>query len=179
MIKSPPLGAMASRALMARLRMAVSSIVLSALTAQVFSPGMILRSTTAVRAWVSRSLMLNTKSLTVSSLFCRVCWREKANMRRVRSEPFSAASMAALMRLVARSSVFTICCTISRLPMTTIRRLLKSWAMPPVNWPTASIFWAWWYLRSRALRSVTLWQQPKTVSMVPASSRSASMLTSK
>ena len=22
-------------------------------------------------------------------------------------------------------------------------RLLKSWAMPPASWPTASIFWAW------------------------------------
>ncbi len=24
-----------------------------------------------------------------------------------------------------------------------VRRLLKSWATPPVNWPIASIFWLW------------------------------------
>ena len=29
------------------------------------------------------------------------------------------------------------------MPMMTVRMLLKSWAMPPVNWPIASIFWAW------------------------------------
>ena len=31
----------------------------------------------------------------------------------------------------------------SRLPRMPVRRLLKSWAIPPVNWPMASIFWAW------------------------------------
>ena len=29
------------------------------------------------------------------------------------------------------------------MPMMTVRMLLKSWAMPPVSWPIASIFWAW------------------------------------
>ena len=28
------------------------------------------------------------------------------------------------------------------MPPTAISRLLKSWAMPPVSWPTASIRWA-------------------------------------
>ena len=32
---------------------------------------------------------------------------------------------------------------VSRLPMMMVSRLLKSWAMPPVSWPTASIFCAW------------------------------------
>ena len=31
----------------------------------------------------------------------------------------------------------------SRLPEMPARRLLKSWASPPVSWPTASIFWLW------------------------------------
>jgi hypothetical protein len=31
----------------------------------------------------------------------------------------------------------------TRLPMTTVSMLLKSWARPPVSWPMASIFWAW------------------------------------
>ena len=30
----------------------------------------------------------------------------------------------------------------SRLPAITVRRLLKSWAIPPVSWPTASSRWA-------------------------------------
>ena len=30
-----------------------------------------------------------------------------------------------------------------RLPSTTISKLLKSWAMPPVSWPIASSFCAW------------------------------------
>ena len=33
--------------------------------------------------------------------------------------------------------------SISRLPRITVSRLLKSWAMPPVSWPIASIFWDW------------------------------------
>ena len=32
-------------------------------------------------------------------------------------------------------------CAVSRLPITIISRLLKSWAMPPLSWPTASSFW--------------------------------------
>ena len=142
MIKVPPVGFMASRALIAKLRIAVSSIVWSALMAHASALGIILTSTIAVTACCNMSSMRNNKSLMFSSLFCKVCWRENANMRRVKSEPLSAASMAARMRLRARSSPFTICSTSCKLPMTTMRRLLKSWAMPPVNWPTASIFWA-------------------------------------
>ena len=29
------------------------------------------------------------------------------------------------------------------MPVITVSMLLKSCAMPPVSWPTASIFWAW------------------------------------
>ena len=39
-------------------------------------------------------------------------------------------------------------------PVMTVRILLKSCAMPPVSWPTASIFWAWRNCASAACFSV-------------------------
>ena len=44
---------------------------------------------------------------------------------------------------------------ISSPPMTGVSRLLKSWAMPPVSWPTASIFCAWRSASSARSRSPT------------------------
>ena len=41
--------------------------------------------------------------------------------------------------------------TSSALPRITVRRLLKSWAMPPARRPRLYIFWAW---RTWACRSV-------------------------
>ena len=90
--------------------------------------------------------------------------------------PWSAASIAARMRLAARSSLRTSCSTSCRLPITTISRLLKSCAMPPVSWPTASIFWACRYLRFEQLRSVMHWQVPKIASTAPCGPRSGSMI---
>ena len=47
----------------------------------------------------------------------------------------------------------------SRLPMIGVSRLLKSWATPPVSWPSVSSFCASWSLasaaRGRAVRSST------------------------
>ncbi len=43
----------------------------------------------------------------------------------------------------------------SRLPEMTANRLLKSWAMPPVSWPNASVFWAWRSCSSACLVAVT------------------------
>src|SRR5512144_1920093 len=37
--------------------------------------------------------------------------------------------------------------------MMPVKRLLKSWAMPPVSWPTASIFCDWRRASSACLRS--------------------------
>ena len=56
----------------------------------------------------------------------------------------------AILRLSRRRS------SISRLPEMTVRRLLKSWATPPVSWPMASIFCAWrssCSILTRAVRS--------------------------
>ena len=43
--------------------------------------------------------------------------------------------------------------------------LLKSWAIPPVSWPTASIFWTW--------RSVASWTRNSAVAASTASVSSA------
>ena len=43
--------------------------------------------------------------------------------------------------------------------------------MPPVSWPTASIFWAWWSCSSAALRAELSW-------MIPVKSRWPSKTTS-
>ena len=47
------------------------------------------------------------------------------------------------MRSSASVSPFSRRSARSMLPMMTVSRLLKSCAMPPVSWPTASIFCAW------------------------------------
>ncbi len=41
-----------------------------------------------------------------------------------------------------------------------VSRLLKSWAMPPVSWPRASIFWAWRMACSAVLWAVRSWMMP-------------------
>ena len=45
-------------------------------------------------------------------------------------------------------------------PMMTVSILLKSWATPPVNWPTASIFWACRICVSAAILSVRSRMKP-------------------
>ena len=47
-------------------------------------------------------------------------------------------------------------CSSSRLPLMPVSRLLKSCAMPPVSWPTASIFCDWRSASSACLRSAML-----------------------
>jgi hypothetical protein len=44
---------------------------------------------------------------------------------------------------------------ISIVPVMTVRMLLKSWAMPPVSWPIACIFWNWrtWLSAASRLRA--------------------------
>ena len=53
---------------------------------------------------------------------------------------------------------------ISLLASTTVSRLLRSWAMPPVSWPTASIFCAWRSCSSSRRRSemsrTMAWNRP-------------------
>ncbi len=73
-----------------------------------------------------------------------VCRREKASNRWVSAAARLTAPLAAFMNRSissARPCAMRICIT-SRLPLMAASRLLKSWASPPVSWPTASIFCA-------------------------------------
>ena len=85
---------------------------------------------------------------------CRVCLREKPSRPCVKLAPPSAALIASVMRSLAAVGMANLLWARSRLPCTTASRLLKSCAMPPVNWPTASIFWAWRSSFSACLRTV-------------------------
>ncbi len=53
-----------------------------------------------------------------------------------------------------------------------VRMLLKSWAMPPVNWPTASIFWLWRNAASACRRAVVSTASETTAVTWPSGSRS-------
>ena len=73
---------------------------------------------------------------------------------RARRPGASRASLRRHRRLLALPRM-------SMLPSTTVSRLLKSWATPPVSWPTASILRAWASCSSRLRRSVTSSMVPK------------------
>ena len=86
--------------------------------------------------------MPSTSALRLSGASAN-CWvREKARSWRVSFAARSVASAAkrAWRNILSSSLRRSI---ISRLPDTTVSRLLKSCAIPPVNWPTASIFCDW------------------------------------
>ncbi len=71
----------------------------------------------------------------------RCCLRPKASSRCVRAAPRPAARSAPSSSEVARP--FAWRSASSRLPMTAVIRLLKSWAIPPVSCPSTSSFCAW------------------------------------
>ena len=136
---------MASRALIARLTSADSSWFGSTSIVQrpaqptvsisIFSPSERCRNSAAPL----RNLLT---SIGFGSSGCR---REKASSRLVsaaaRCAPRIALRRALQIEPAFRRLLGAWRCAVSRLPITIIRRLLKSWAMPPLSWPTASIFW--------------------------------------
>ena len=71
--------------------------------------------------------------------------REKASRRCVsvaaRWAPRIALAIERCRFAALPPSPWASCLTLSRLPMMIMRRLLKSWAMPPLSWPTASMRW--------------------------------------
>ena len=81
--------------------------------------------------------------------------REKASRRWVsvaaRSAPTRALPSARTIRGSPASPTWRRAA--STLPVMTVSRLLKSWAMPPVSWPTASIFCDWRSASSACSRS--------------------------
>ncbi len=68
-------------------------------------------------------------------------WRRaKANNCEASLAPLSTAEMALSMPFFAAVTLENFMDSISRLLLMTCRILLKSWATPPVNLPTASSF---------------------------------------
>ena len=61
------------------------------------------------------------------------CWREKASNRWVSCEARLQASSASVPKSPSCPSSWMPIAIISRLPMMTVSRLLKSWATPPVR----------------------------------------------
>ncbi len=175
MLRMPPLG-MASRPLMARLRIASSNCAGSTRTGQRSAPGC--SSTTICSPRVRRSMVAICGSPWLRSTMagCSGWLREKASSRRVSSAPRSAPPSASWM--VSRNSGSEAACSaaISRLPMMMPSRLLKSCATPPVSWPTASIFTAWRNCASIALRSVMSSEKPSRYSGLPSLSLTGTLV---
>ena len=146
-IRSLPPSGIASRALMARLRMLFSSWFWShsvghrsADQRELELDALAHASGAAGPPWT------RSGGLARSGLGSSGCRREKASRRWVSAaarladvtapiddSAGSRSSRPSASRFCARSSDPTMPCS----------RLLKSWAMPPVSWPTASIFCDW------------------------------------
>ena len=62
------------------------------------------------------------------------------------------------------------------LPRMAVSRLLKSWAMPPASWPTASIFWDCRNCSSRWRCSLTSRWVPQTRTSRPSSMKPTTLL---
>src|SRR6185437_8929247 len=171
---SPP-ASIASRALIARLRMIISIWVGSTSAGQgsersrvssVTAPPSVLRKRS------SSERMASLRSTGFGSSFWR---REKASSWRVSLAPRSAA-----MRIMARrrrSSAAALFSSRARLPSTTGSRLLKSCATPAVSWPTASrrcmcIIVA--STRSRSAISASSWRLAAASSAVRSCTRRSS-----
>ena len=84
------------------------------------------------------SAMTEFKSASTGS---RCCLRAKARSDWVSSAPRDAPRCAVCNKRRLFSSEIRTSSSSSE-PDTAVRRLLKSWAIPPVSWPTASIFCA-------------------------------------
>ena len=134
---------MASRALIARLRIASSSW-LASMRAGGSPSGMSSRSATrGPSERSSRSLMPWIRARRSTGTARRSCWRANASRRWVSDAPRSAPCSAPSISRCRRGSSGMRLRSRSRLPITAISRLLKSCATPPVSWPMVSIFCAW------------------------------------
>ena len=131
---------MASRAFSPRLRSASSNWFRSIRTG-----GRSLGISTAIRTVGSNdrdiisAIPRTTSDRLIFSGF-RSCRRAKASMRFVSAAPRSAASIARPSQTLSRSFASACLRASSRFACITMRRLLKSWARPPVSWPRLSSF---------------------------------------
>src|ERR1044072_2302085 len=153
MVSGPPSG-IASRAFKARLRIAFSSWFSSHRALPVSSPSRVRTSISLPIECSSICFIVSITALTGTGAM-RIRWsREKASSWVVSLAPRRPDSSAVSAIRLRRGSV-TALTSSSRPPITGVRRLLKSWAMPPVSWPTASIFCAWRSASSARSRSAT------------------------
>ncbi|MNV07651.1 hypothetical protein D3C71_980940 [compost metagenome] len=153
-INSPPSG-IASRALIARFSSALSNWLLSrlarsgaslvAIWMRIFSPS-VLRS----RCWTDPTSALSSTVFESSD-----CRRENASKRWVKAaarwlEAVAASRKRSIPSMRPMSRRMRMMSSEERMP---VSMLLKSWAMPPVNWPIASIFCDWRRAASLASRA--------------------------
>ena len=95
---------------------------------------------------------------------------ERQQLSRQRGRLFCTAEyLVEIRQTIFVSSTFIF--SISPIPKTPVRALLKSWAIPPARVPTASIRWAAWNCRSNSVFSVTSWTIDRTPVTFPDASR--------
>ena len=86
--------------------------------------------------------MLATSRLTSFGLMSSDFAVHKATAMRQRAARWAEVDAASIERRIGSSRPEAMRLRmISSEPMMPVKRLLKSWAMPPVNWPITSIFW--------------------------------------
>ena len=132
---------MASRALMVRLSRLSSSRLGSTRTGGRFGAISLVSLMSLCRLWRSSCKVFCRVVLGSINCVCSGCRRAKSSNLRVMLAPLSTA-----VRMVSswRSSRGSVVCRAPRsvAPRMMVSRLLKSWARPPVNWPSASSFCA-------------------------------------
>src|SRR6266513_245019 len=148
----PPSG-IASRALTTRLTRICSSCPGSAAT----YPRATQLEAIAMSSPIRRRSIGSTVDTTVfmsSTLGCRICFRLNARSCLVSPDARSAAFLICFTSSLRGSVGSNPSMMISVLSLITVRRLLKSWAIPPASRPTASIFCDCRNCSSRLRRSV-------------------------
>ena len=154
MRSTPPPG-MASRALVARLKRICSAACPSARTSGRSGSLAVTISTSAGR--MRRRNPMRSVTRPARSVGCRSRLERRATPSSscTITRPPSAADMTSRRSACASARslgrAFAISWEFARMM---VSRLLKSWAIPPVSWPIASIFWDWRSCSSRARRSV-------------------------
>ena len=172
-IASRPPSGMASRALTAMLSKADSSWARSASTVQASSASAVGTSIRSPSVRSSRSVMPRISALTSITSGWSGWRRAKASSCPVSAAALPDAWTTASAKRMRLSSSRPGRRSMSAEPWMTVSRLLKSWAMPPVSWPSACILCAWRSWSSALLRSPT-WTFNSALAPASASARSSS-----
>ena len=172
MARVPPV-AMASRALTAKFRMICSICTVSASTWPMSAPR---TDSSSMSSPIRRRSIGSMAEITTfrSRTSCRmICLRLKANNCLVSEAARSPAERICCRSSRSGSSGASPAMAMSAVPPMTVRRLLKSWAMPPASRPTLSIFCACLSWDSNSTRSVMSTWDPINRIRTPCASRSA------